>query len=1329
MQAPRPVPSSKLEKPPEARQAVRLSNLDRRSQARVVAAYAKLPLSFEANQGQTNSAVKFMSRGSGYTLFLTGDEAVLGLRRCDPKLEIRNWKLETGNSELEGRVPGSLVASLEVPMSNLANRESQILNPRFPISNAAPPVPSPQPLAPSQPQALTALRMKLVGANANAAATGAEELPGKVNYFIGNDPKKWRTSVPTYAKVRFKDVYPGIDLVYYGNHGGQLEYDFVVAPGADPRAIALDVGAGLPRHALADIGGVKPPLQIAADGDLVIPTDDGGVRFHKPIVYQPKVTNGQRTAVDAHFTPDAENRVHIALGPYDHSKPLVIDPALVYSTYLGGSNSDFANGIAADSSGNVYVTGETNSPDFPTANPLQASLAGLLDAFVTKLSWNGTSLSMVYSTYLGGGYTGSGANTSISTGIAVDSSGNAYITGFTTSPNFPTANAIQDGLAGLENGFVAELNAEGSALVYCTYLGGSLFDYGQGIAVDHAGNAYVTGMTGSADFPTANAYQSANGSATSPHANAFVAKLNWSGSALSLVYSTYLGGSTSDSGQGIAVDSAGNAYITGSTLSKDFPTTPGAFQTSLAGAQNAFVSKLSWNGNVLALAYSTFLGGSFVDTSNSIAVDSSANAYVTGYTLSSDFPTVAPLPSSSPSSFVGGAFVSKLNPTGSSLVYSTFLGATYIEPISSTVWTNVGATPSGSGIAVDSSGNAYIAGIAGPGSFPVENPLQASSGGFGNAFVAELSWNGSALGLVYCTYLGGSGADGAGAIALDSSGNAYVAGETDSADFPTVNPLQESLAGVRNAFVAKISAASGTGITLSSNTVIFSNEPVNSTSSVQSVTLTNSGTGPATITAINVTGHYALTTTSTSCAYNGGSVPAGNSCTIDITFTPTATGRRNGSVTVNDNSGGGPQSITLVGVGISGYPMAQVAPSTLTFGSQNLGTTSAPQPVTLTNTGGSVLILSGMVGGGSVGGGFPFINSDVSLKCASNIAAGGSCTFNVTFSPMVDGPVTETLTFVDNSGGVLGSTQSVSLTGTGTGTAPPPPSPSPLAELLLGAPLQFPSVLVKSTGNPQAVTLHNVGNAALAVSSITASSNFAETNNCGSSVPAGGSCTIYVALAPLVGGLLSGNLTVVDNSNNQAGSAQSVSMTGWGEDFTLATASGSSSSATAAPGQTATYALTLGDTGVFNSSVALTCTGAPAESACTVSPNPAARRSNITVGVATTAPSAVAPWAIPPVWPRLPLSRTPLMLAVLLAGAAWAVWGWKESGARRRRTLLLPLAAGLLLILVMAACGGGGNRTSNPGTLAGTYVLTVTGTAGSGSTALSHNVTLTLTVR
>ncbi len=1084
--------------------------------------------------------------------------------------------------------------------------------------------------------------------------------------------------------------------------------------------------------------------RIAEDGDLIVPDDDGEVRFHKPVAYQQAASeivnaklktrrseNRQSTIVNGklvngQFTLDTDNRVHIALGPYDHSKPLVIDPALIYSTYLGGSNSDIARGIAVDPSGSVYVTGETTSPDFPTVNPLQASLVGSPDAFVTKLSWNGTSLRMVYSTYLGGGYTGSGANVSFANGIAVDSSGDAYITGLTTSPNFPTANPIQDGLAGLENAFVAELNSTGSDLVYCTYLGGSLIDNGQGIAVDPAGNAYVTGATASTDFPTAHAYQPANGSATVPSSNAFVAKLNWSGSTLSLVYSTYLGGSSRDFGRGIAVDSAGNAYVTGSASSADFPTTPGAFQTSLAGPQNAFVSKLSWNGNVLGLAYSTFLGGT-IAVANGIAVDSSGNAYITGQTLS-QFPLANPLPASSQDLFAGGGFVSKLNPAGSGLAYSTYLGAIYVEPISSSVGTSVGAPPSGGGIAVDSSGNAYIAGIAGPDRIQVENPLQASSDSVENAFVAELSWNGSALGLVYCTYLGGSGSDTGAAIAVDSSGNAYVAGQTSSADFPTANPLQGSLAGLANAFVAKISPASGSGISLSTNTVIFSSEPLDSTSSLQSVTLTNSGTGAAAITEINVSGDYALAATNTSCPYNGGSVPSASTCTIDLTFTPIALGRRSGSVTVNGGSGGGPQSITLMGVGISGYAVAQVTPSSLTFGSQNLGTTSAPQPITITNTGGTVLVVSEWAGSDN-GGVFQFTNSLASTKCLSSVAAGASCTLGVTFSPTVDGLNTATLTFIDNSGGVLGSTQSVSLAGTGTGTAPapPPPTPAPLISSIL-AQVQFPSVLVKSTSNPQAVTLRNSGNAALIVSSITASNNFTETNNCAGGVPPGGSCAANVAFAPLAGGLLSGSLTVVDNSNNQTGSVQSVSLTGWGEDFTLATASGSSPSATAAPGQTATYALSLGDTGVFNSSVALICAGAPAESTCTVSPNPAGRRSNITVNVATTAPSAVAPWAIPLVWPLWPLSQMALMVVVLLAGATWAVSGWKDSGSRRRLTTILPLVAGLLLVLVMAACGGGGTRISDPGTPAGPYVLTVTGTAGSGSTALSHNITLNLGV-
>lgn len=563
---PRRIRPNQQNKQSQVRQAVRplqLSQQDKPSRTRM-AAYGKLPLSFEVNQGQSASAVKFLSRGGGYTMFLTGDEAVLALRNSgvtnqesvtlprkaghpNPKVEFRNSKLEAG-------FLGSLLARLESPISSL---ESGSANLRSLISDPA----SPTPIRESS---TTALRMRLVGASPSAVATGAEELCGKVNYFNGNNPKKWRSNVPTYAKVRFKDVYPGIDLVYYGNHGGQLEYDFLVAPGANPSFISLAFDANGQSLSRQKVAGRTAPA-IDAHGDLVVPSESGELRLRKPVVYQEQESGVRSQKSEAKNSPsnrqsaldhrqyregrlvlDARNHVRIALGPYDHSKPLVIDPALIYSTYLGGSNSDVAKGIAVDSSGNVYVTGETNSPDFPTVNPLQASLVGTPNAFVTKLSWNGTSLSMVYSTYLGGGYTGSGANASFGNGIAVDSSGNAYVTGLTTSPNFPTANPIQAGLAGFENAFVAELNSTGSALVYCTYLGGSLLDSGQGIAVDHAGNAYVTGMTQSADFPTIHAYQSANGSATLQPSNAFVAKLNWSGSALSLVYSTYLGGSTRD---------------------------------------------------------------------------------------------------------------------------------------------------------------------------------------------------------------------------------------------------------------------------------------------------------------------------------------------------------------------------------------------------------------------------------------------------------------------------------------------------------------------------------------------------------------------------------------------------------------------------------------------------------------------------------------------------------------------------------------------------------------------------------------------------------------
>jgi len=493
---------------------------DPSTQGKILQGYGKLPLRFEANQGQTDARVKFLSRGAGYTLFLTSGEAVLAFRKTSAQMKDR--------SALKAPAPEASKSAV--------------------------------------------LHMQLVGSNPASAVSGLDEMPGKSNYFIGNDPKKWQTNVANYAKVRYRRVYPGVDLVYYGNPG-QLEYDFVVAPGADPSSIRLKFrGAGR--------------LKIDDNGDLVLGADGEQVRLQKPQVYQE--ASGTRRAVEGRYWIAGANTISFRVADYDRSKPLIVDPVLVYSTYLGGSGDDSGTSIAVDSSGNAYVTGYTSSIDFPTMNPLQPTYAGgsgSLDVFVAKL--NSTGSALVYSTYLGGSNYDSG------TSIAVDSSGNAYVTGYTYSTDFPTMNALQGTTAGSGDVFVAKLNPTGSALVYSTYLGGSGIDYGYGIAADASGNAYVTGFTCSTNFPTANAEQAASGgrlNSLPPCGDVFVTKLNATGTAL--VYSTYLGGSGDDAGRGIVVDSSGNAYVTGYTSSIDFPTM-NPLQPANAGSNDAFVAKLN----------------------------------------------------------------------------------------------------------------------------------------------------------------------------------------------------------------------------------------------------------------------------------------------------------------------------------------------------------------------------------------------------------------------------------------------------------------------------------------------------------------------------------------------------------------------------------------------------------------------------------------------------------------------------------------------------------------------------------------------------------------
>jgi beta-propeller repeat-containing protein len=626
--------------------------------ARVSESYGKLPLHFEANRGQTHQDAHFLARGPGYNLYLTANEAVLVLSK--PNADVKRDAHGTKAKEKS-----------------------------------------------------LALRMSLVGAATKPLVSGLEEQAGKTNYFVGRDRSKWHTNVPTYAKVQYGNVYPGIDLVYYGNQR-QLEYDFVVAPGADPNKIVL-----------AFKGADK--LEIDSQGDLVLHAAGGDIRQHKPVVYQE--IDGIRQEIAGRYVRKGDNRVGFQLAAYDATQPLIIDPVVLsYSTYLGGNFFDGASAIAVDADGNAYVTGGTTSPGFPTtAGASQSAFPGGFDpyVFVTKLNPSGTAL--VYSTYLG---SGSGYN--FGRGIAVDAAGNAYVTGETQSSVFPTTpGAFQPARASLYgSAFVTKLNPTGSALVYSTYLSGTTYDYGTSITVDADGNAYVTGNVTSTDFPTtAGAFQPSLGGG---FVDAFVTKLNPTGSVL--VYSTYLGGSGQESSGGIALDAAGSAYVAGSTASVNFPTTAGAFQTTFGGAADAFVAKLNPTGS--ALVYSTYLRDG---RGNAIAVDVNGNAYVTGTTYSASFPATA---GAFQTTYAGGrdgystgdAFVTKLDPTGSALVYSTYLGGS-----DGGEWS--------AGIAVDCSGNFYVAGSTNSLNFPTTpGAFQAighTGGGFSSntydAFVAKFS--------------------------------------------------------------------------------------------------------------------------------------------------------------------------------------------------------------------------------------------------------------------------------------------------------------------------------------------------------------------------------------------------------------------------------------------------------------------------------------------------------------------------------------------------------------------------------------------------------------
>ncbi len=679
---------------------------------------------FEANQGQLDGRVKFSARGRGYNLFLTSNEAVYVI----PEHQTQ----ESRNSKLQSEVPS-------------------VLEPR---SSRA-----------------VAVWMKLAGANQNTQELGVDELAGKHNYFRGSDPSKWQSNVPLYQRARLNNVYQGVDMEWRGDDAGSIEYDFKVSPNAATQQIEWQID-----------GADKVTVQV--DGSLVISTPFGELKQNAPVTYQE--IDGLKSAVESRFEQRGETTVGFAVGDYDESKSLTIDPVtdLDFSTFLGGESSETGRAIAVGSDNTVYVTGETASMSFPTDTGIDDTYNAGGDAFVTRLDRNGATL--IYSTFLGGG------DNDLGVAIAVDTLGNAYVTGkaaisaipFPTTPDaFDTVN---DGDFDV---FVSKISPTGSTLIYSTFIGGPGGEHVGGIAVN-SGAAYVSGTTDSSNYPTT---PGAFDTVYNGGGDIFLTKLDVNGENLS--YSTFVGGTGTDRGTAMALDGDGNAYVTGFSagVGSNYPTTPGAFDTTSNGSNDVVVSMV--NGDGSALVYSTFIGGNDNDVAYALALDSSRNVYVTGQTASQatvPFPTTAGAFDRTANGSID-IFVAKLNPSGSALVYSTLIGSD--------------TNDFGLGIAVNTAGNAIVTGETFPyaTSFPTTpNAYDTTPNGSNDVFLTKFTPTGSAI--IYSTLIGGSQSDAATGIALNSSGAAFITGTTtnDVVDFPTTaGVFQPQINGTSDAFVSK----------------------------------------------------------------------------------------------------------------------------------------------------------------------------------------------------------------------------------------------------------------------------------------------------------------------------------------------------------------------------------------------------------------------------------------------------------------------------------------------------------------------------------------------
>lgn len=728
------------------------------------------------------------------------------------------------------------------------------------------------------------------GAKASASFEGERVIGGSTNYFHGNAPARWRTGVRAFENVRVRDLYEGIDAVYYGAASG-IEYDFVIAPGADPRSIQLDVR-----------GAERVSLDKA--GDLVIDTAAGAMRQRQPVAYQ--LIDGIRRPVAVRYELDRTTIVRFAVGTFDSREPLVIDPVFVFSTFLSGSQQDNAGDVAMDSAGNVYVAGTTFSPDFPTVMPVDGTRSGINDAFLSKFSPDGQTL--VYSTLLGGSLFESAI------ALAVDSSGAVYLTGSTGSPDFPLVNPLDGSFGGGSqspiDAFVTKISPSGASLEFSTFLGGSQFDYGTGIVVDATGAVYVAGETASADFPvTPGAFQSTYaGSESINRGDAFVVKLAPGGS--SFAYATYLGGGSNDGSTGLDVASNGEAVVVGNVDGfggAPFPTA-NALISVRSGSSDGFVTRLNSAGT--GLVFSTFFGGSSSDRGDDVVIDPMGNIAFLGTTRSTDLPLVTPLQSNLPVDGLDELFLAKVTPTGSAILFSTYLGGGE-------------NTELGCRIDCDGTGDLYVLANTQSPDMVVVDPLQTvpkplDLNGERNVWLARIASNG--LSVTFATYLGGEDQDTASALDVATDGTICVAGSTYSLAYPVFRAWQTYPGktpgfenGIGTSVVVTKLAPTAPGTANLSLSVVSQPTPVPSVGPMTYIaTISNSGPNPATsvtFTASSPVGDHPpssddrfrpgfVSATSTqgtllespipnsygAITFDLGTIPAGQSATVTMTF-------------------------------------------------------------------------------------------------------------------------------------------------------------------------------------------------------------------------------------------------------------------------------------------------------------------------------------------------------------------------------------------------------------------------------------------------------------